>query len=493
MRNLMLTTALIALGLPALADDAALLIGVERYQDLRRLSGGADVARANRDLRDAGYVVTALTNGSARDTQRVLGEFMSDVGNADRLVVGLSGRFMTDGERTWFLTADARQPSLFTIASTAVSLESLMAVLARVPGQAVLVLGLDASANATQDEYLREGLGRLNIPQGVSVVISPPNLTDDVLSDAVARPGGNIMAYVSGNRRLAVQGYAPQVLVLQPDEGTPAVQTPVLDSTLVLWERAQAANTADSYRDFLSTHPNSPYAAEARRRLGDIENDPLRIAQLAEEALNLSRNERRALQQNLTLLDYNTRGVDGIFGPGTRGAIRNWQQTNGFAQTGYLTAEQISRIDGQASRRAAAIAAEEAEARAAAERLDRAFWEETGARGDQAGYRAYLDRYPEGLFAREARAALEKLQANQSQGNDLARAEEEALNINPVLARLIESRLDQLGFDPGPVDGRFDDDTRRALARYQAQRNLPATGYLNQPTLARLLADTFGR
>lgn len=493
MRNLMLTTALIALGLPALADDAALLIGVERYQDLRRLSGGADVTRADGDLRDAGYVVAALTNGSARDTQRVLGDFMAEVGDADRLVVGLSGRFVTDGPRTWFLTADAGQPDLFAMGSTAVSLDSLMAVMARVPGQAVLVLGLDSGASSAQGDYLREGLGELDIPQGVTVLIAPPNQTDDILSDAVARPGVNIMAYVQDNRRLAARGYVPQRLILQPDD-TAEGPAPVIDPTRPFWEQAQKTNTADSYRNFLFAYPNSPYAAEARRRLDDIESNPVRLAEQGEAALNLSRNERRDIQRNLTLLDYNTRGVDGIFGPGTRGAIRNWQQTNGFAQTGYLNAEQISRIDAQASRRAAEIEAEEAEARATAERLDRAFWEETGARGDEAGYRIYLDRYPEGLFAEEARAALNQSQEEeQEQGSDLARAEEEALNINPVLARLIESRLDQLGFNPGRVDGQFDSDTRSAIARYQTRRNLPATGYLNQPTLARLLADTLGR
>lgn len=495
MRNLILTTALVALGAPALADDAALLIGVERYQDLRRLSGGADVTRADDDLRNAGYVVAALTNGPARDTHGVLADFLDEVGDADRLVIGLSGRFVTDGRRTWFLTADAAQPSLFSLGSTAVSLDSLMAVLARVPGQAVLVLGIDAGADDTLDDFLREGLGDLDIPQGVTVLIGPPNQTDDVLSDAVARPGRNLMDYVRDNRRFAVQGYVPQTLILQPDDA-PLVQVPVIDPTLEYWENAQETNTADSYRDFLFAYPDSPFAVEARRRLDEIENDPVRMAELAEAALNLSRNERRAIQQNLTLLDYNTRGVDGIFGPGTRGAIRNWQQTNGFAQTGYLNAEQISRIDGQASRRAAEIAAEEAEARAAAERLDRAFWEETGARGDEVGYRTYLDRYPEGLFAQEAREALNQSQPqeqDQSQGRDLARAEEAALNINPVLARLIESRLDQLGFNPGRVDGRFDSDTRSAIARYQTRRNLPATGYLNEPTLARLLADTFGR
>ncbi|WP_296427026.1 peptidoglycan-binding protein [Yoonia sp.] len=489
MRKLILTAALAAMALPAVADDAALLIGVERYRDLSRVSGGTDVTRADDDLRDAGYTVLALTNGSARDMARSLADFTTEAENADRLVVGLSGRFVTDGGRAWFLSADADSPTLFGMGGTAVSLDSIMAVLAKTPGQSVLILGLDTGADDTLDTYLREGLGDLDVPQGVTVLIGAPNVADDVLSDAVTRAGGDVMAFVRDNRRLTAVGYAPQRLVMQPQAGDAApAPRPISDPTLSFWTAAQAANTADSYRNFLFQYPNSPYAAEARRRLDEIENDPVRMDQLAEDALNLSRSERRAIQENLTLLDYNTRGVDGIFGPGSRSAIRNWQQTNGFNQTSFLTAEQISRIDGQASRRAAEIAAEEERARAEAERLDRAFWEETGARGDEAGYRAYLDRYPTGIFAEEASNQL-----GQSRGSNLARAEEEALNINPVLARLIESRLDQLGFNPGRVDGRFDSDTRRAIADYQVRSSLPGTGYLNQPTLARLLADTFGR
>ncbi len=203
--------------------------------------------------------------------------------------------------------------------------------------------------------------------------------------------------------------------------------------------------------------------------------------------MNLTRNERRAIQRNLTLLGYNTRGVDGIFGQGSRGAIRNWQQQNGYAQTSFLTTEQINRLDAQASRRAAEIEAEEERARAEAEQLDRDYWEETGANGSASGARAYLQRYPEGIFADRARSALAEADNSQAQ------AREDALNINSTLRRLIESRLASLGFNPGPVDGRFNGATRRAIRDYQAARNLTATGFIDQPTLARLLADTFGR
>ena len=493
MRQLTLIAAIAALAMPAFADDTAVLMGVSRYDDLRRVSGGDDLLDAAQDLRNAGYRVTTLENGAARDMKRLMAAFSEAVDSGDRLVVGLSGRFATDEARTWFLAEDTPTPAPFNLDS-AISVDTVMQVLAKSPGQAVLVLGYQQSNFASFGPYLREGVGRLDIPQGVTVIYGEPSELDDVLGDAIASPGANVIAFARNNRRLNTLGFQPESLVMQPATSTDVEPEPEpeIDTSIAAWNAAQRANSIDAYSAFISDYPDSPFTLEAERRITELERDPIRLAELAEEGLNLTRNERRAIQRNLTLLEYNTRGVDGIFGPGTRGAIRNWQQDNGFPQTSFLTPSQINRIDGQASRRAAEIEAEEAEARAETERLDREYWEETGAQGDQAGYRAYLERYPEGVFADNAREALAALNPP-VQDNGQAQAREEALNINPVLRRLIESRLASLGYNPGPQDGRFDRNTRRAIAAYQTDRNLSATGYIDQPTLARLLSDTFGR
>ena len=496
MRRLTISAAFALLAAPLFAQDAALLMGVDRYQEFRRVAGGTDVVVGISALRDAGYAVSSLENGAGGDMRRLLDRLAVDAPGAGRLVVGLSGRFVTDGRRTWLLPADApAQPSLFTL-ENAVSIDSVLNVLAQAPGRAVLVLGVNASDTAQIDPYLRQGIGDLDIPQGVTVFSGPPNVADNIMVDAIAVQGRDVMQFVRNTRAVQIAGYQPGSLVMQADPIEVAAPARAGDPSLPFWEDAQAANTADAYRVFLLGHPNSQYAAEARRRLEQIENDPVLVAEQGESALNLNRDQRRAVQANLTLLDYDTRGVDGIFGQGTRRAIRNWQQINGFAQTSFLTTEQINRIDAQANRRQAEIDVADAAARADAERLDRAYWEETGARGTQAGYRAYLNRYPEGVFAERATNALTPDPAPApppAADNGQARAQENALNINPVMARLIESRLSQLGFDPGSVDGQFDAATRRAIGQYQADRSISATGFLTQATLARLLADTFGR
>ncbi len=496
MRKISLIAALTVFALPAVADDIALLVGIERYQDLRRVPGASDVLDSAQDLRRAGYDVTTLSNGTSANMGRMLNRFAQSATDADRLIVGLSGRFVTDGARSWLLATDSQSPTYFGL-SDAISVDSVLQVLEQASGQAILILGYDLDGDAQFGDYLREGVGDLNIPQGVTVLYGEPNSTDGVVMEAITVPGADVMAFARDARWLNIAGYAPRSLVMQPNDED-AETRPSGHPTLQFWIAAQELNTADAYRDFALNYPRSPFAQEARTRLDEIENDPQRLAEIAEAELALTRNARREIQRDLTLLDYNTRGVDGIFGPGSRRAIRNWQQSNGFAQTSFLTEEQINRIDAQASRRAAEIAEAEERVRAQAEQLDRAYWEETGARGDAAGYRAYLNTYPDGIFAEEARAALDE-DANETENeggaesNQAAADAEAALRINPVLARLIESRLSQMGFNPGQVDGRFDSETRGAISRYQTRGGLPATGYLNERTLARLLADTFGR
>ena len=63
----------------------------------------------------------------------------------------------------------------------------------------------DESDDNAFGPYLREGLGDLDIPQGVTVVIGGTTYVDDLLQDAVARPGGDVMDYVRDTRRLRAE------------------------------------------------------------------------------------------------------------------------------------------------------------------------------------------------------------------------------------------------------------------------------------------------
>jgi peptidoglycan hydrolase-like protein with peptidoglycan-binding domain len=548
MRRLLLTSAFALLTAPALADDAALILGTERYEVLGRLPGAAGVVFAADGLTALGYTVTALPNGRADTMAVALASFMAAEPGTGRTIVALSGRFVTDGRRTWFLSAEAPAPGILTLGPTAVPVESLLQILGDAPGRAVLLLGVDNGQDAVFDGWLTEGIGSLNVPQGVTVLRGDPGDVAAFMTDDMPVAGADLAKLVAQNGTLTVQGFLPEGFVFMPPAPTeaPVIEVPVVDNTgaeTALWEGAVALDTVEAYRNYLRRFPTGPHADAAETAIAAIIAEPNRVDRLAEDALALTRDQRRNIQRNLSLLDFNPRGIDGIFGPGTRGAITNWQQDNGFTQTSYLTNEQINRIEAQAARRSAQLEAEAERTRAEQARLDRAFWDETGASGDEAGYRAYLDRFPDGLFSEDAadqlaliedakrreaeaedRAAWDRVrdadriegyetylrafpdgvfkaeaqariaaltQAQTDQGaNEDAAAMEQALNLNVVATRLVEVRLDQLGLNPGEVDGRFDDATRRAIRRYQRDRDLPVSGYLNEPTVVRLLADS---
>jgi hypothetical protein len=254
-------------------------------------------------------------------------------------------------------------------------------------------------------------------------------------------------------------------------------------------------------------------------------------------ALGLGREQRRDIQRDLSLLGYNPRGIDGIFGPGSRAAIAAWQRAEGYPPTSYLTAPQIDDMAEHAAIRAAELEREAAARKAEEERQDTIYWRETGRKGDEAGLRAYLARYPDGLYseiadqrlaeielskraaaAAEERAFWDDVRANDNEaayrrylqrypngafaeeaearldaltedaGNAEARAEEQRVAGNAITRLLVENRLRAAGFDPGPIDGVFNNRTRRAIRQFQRAAGLEVSGYVTQHTMVRLLA-----
>ena len=416
---------------------------------------------------------------------------------------------------------------------------------------------MEREADGAFDGYVSQGLGALAVPQGVTVLTGDPRDVAAFMADELSRPRGDLAALVEDNGALRAQGYLPaafRFMPAAPDAAEPpvvAVPDGPSAAEAALWQGAAALDTVEAYRNYLRVYPQGAFAGPARDAIAGILSDPDRAARLEEEALRLSRDQRRTVQANLAVLDFDPRGIDGVFGAGTRAAIVNWQQVNGYPQTSFLDAEQVARLSEQAR---AAQAAEE-QARRAAIAADDRYWQETGGGESVEGMRAYLARYPEGRHAEQAegriaaveaavrqaaqaesaawaaareagsaaayarylaaypegrhageardarRAALAREAAAQDGDGDgdgdggdrdAARAAEASLGLTPLTTRVIEARLAAIGFDPGAVDGTLDGDARAALRGYQRDRDLRATGFLDEATLVRLVADTLG-
>ena len=78
--------------------------------------------------------------------------------------------------------------------------------------------------------------------------------------------------------------------------------------------------------------------------------------------------------------------------------------------------------------------------------------------------------------------------SSEIRGTALAAAAREAPRAapEPRFVRDAQQALRDLGYEPGPIDGRVGPRTRTALQRYQHAEGLPATGRLDAETMVRL-------
>lgn len=503
MRRTILAAAIAAFPFAALAENLALVVANGNYDSLPDIRLGDEIDAAIRALGEAGFEVIELRDTRFGAAASGLADARERIEAADRLAILVAGHFAQSNGASWLLARDARQPDAFTVGAQAVPLAPLMGLAAAHPGAAAVLIA-DETGRLRLGPGLAPGAAPAPAPQGVAVFTGTARGILSTLRGGLLDRGQSLAA-LAGDLPAGVsaEGFLPGGFAFLPAEGEEATARP---------------------------EPARPEPVQALDPEG------------AEAALGLSRETRRAVQRDLEILGYDPRGIDGIFGRGTRAAIRTWQEDNDVPGTGFLTGNQVVLLQEQGAARSAELEAEAARRQAEEDRRDAAYWGETGSGGSEQGLRAYLARYPDGLYAERARAALgpyeaarrEEAAAADRQAWDAAReadtarayerylaenpegafrreaearraalsgretedeaiaaarAEEAAIAGNVIARLLIEQRLTQLGEDPGAVDGAFDETTRRALRRFQRARDLPVTGYVSQATMARLLGS----
>jgi hypothetical protein len=115
---------------------------------------------------------------------------------------------------------------------------------------------------------------------------------------------------------------------------------------------------------------------------------------------------------------------------------------------------------------------------------------------------AYLTNYPNGTFKSLALARIASLENGPSTTTrnlttgvdpatfnaDATQTTEDQIGLDKGQRRDVQRRLTGLGFDT-KVSGKFDEDTRSVISRWQAARGYPKTGYLNSLQHKALLAE----
>lgn len=212
--------------------------------------------------------------------------------------------------------------------------------------------------------------------------------------------------------------------------------------------QAQRLNTARGYRSYLAKFPNGAYRINANRALVKLgaSVDPTlpptqppptdgatQTAASIEASLGLGRSQRIQIQQQLTAIGYPTGIADGLWGAKTRTAIGQWQKANKLVITGYVTARQVR------------------------------------------------------LLALQAGPVVAPAPGTPDQPDDVV--EERLLGLNFDERREVQRRLTALGYRTFGFDGNFGRNTRLALADWQRDEGLRASGYLTADQFRRLLGQ----
>ena len=539
-------------GTPVLAEDLALVIGNSTYAHTVDVRDGRTAFDVTKALADAGYTVKEARNATRDDLRDILQEFSENAMEADRLIVVFTGHLLHSDTETYLTPTDLKDPRASSIPLQAPSLSSFLDIAGDHAGGSAIVLGYNdgtggffsgGEAGFPNAEGLTPGLGEMDIPQGVLVLTGPPAKVTRALRDEFLKTGKTTQdAAAALAEDVVAAGYISRFSTLAPTPDAPSASAPVVSEEQSYWRVAQNTDTVDGYVDFLSRYPSGALAELARIRIEELKSAKPEVstAEQEEQDLGLTRGDRRQIQRDLTLLDHDPRGIDGLFGPATRRAIISWQDANRFEMTGFLNKRQYELLHEQAEIRGERLA-EEARRKAEEERAaDIRFWNQTGANGEEADLRVYLRNYPDGVYSEEARAQLddiERQRAEETQGPEreawaaaedsdtvesyeqylkqypggifmetaqerifalrqqdedkamleAAQQDEAALGLNSSAWELIERRLAQEKLDPGQVDGKITDKTRKAIRNFQSSANLKVTGYMDRSTLSRLI------
>lgn len=521
--------------LGALAEGAALLLVGDEYRRLPEAGGANDARGLGQMLAASGFRVVTSIDEDADDAARAMEDFRVLARTADRVFVLVAGHVVSSARESWLLGPYAENPTDITIGADAVPLGPLLDIAAGHPGQALLMVA--PSDDAPDGAGLVAGIA-LVPPQGVTLVTGELDDVLDVARDVALVPGRSLSRAPRG---VQVSGFVSSAVPFLPlPIGVAPAPAPAPDRESVFWDVVKGRGDKAAFEAYLDAFPNGRYAALARAAIREFGTSAEAQAEATEAALGFDRDARRKIQRDLSLLGFDPRGIDGIFGPGSRAAITAWQRANGHPDTGFLTAEQVRVLGDAAAIRAAELEREAAARKAEDDRRDTSYWRETGRGADEAGLRAYLARYPDGLFsdiaelrlseieaekraaaAADERALWDRVRANDSEASysnylrqypngafaDAARArlaelrssadnsaaiaaakaEEDRVAGNSVTRLLVENRLAAAGFNPGAIDGNFDNATRRAIRRFQRASDIEVTGFVTQATMVRLL------
>lgn len=565
---------ILATGAAAAQDRQALLIGNGSYQNAPTPQTAArDVRKVAEALRAAGWTVSASTDLDRAEMREALDRFAESAADAEDALIYYSGHALRSDGRTYLAPVDQAAGSVVEVLFDGVPLDLVMQVAGMASKEGVVFIDGAQLEGFEPTSYVEPGLGSIEAPPGVVVVSAAPpgqairrspgqeSRFARTIVERFLAPGAEVMATANEvGAPIWVTGKLQDALVLAPAAEPRQRGDLEQEIELAYWRTAERSGRPEDYRAYLDRYPDGVFADFAHDRLGEPGSQAGERAGQAgetqatpesqgEAAMALAPDRIFQVQQWLRATGFEPGSLDGVMGPNTRDALRDWQRAEGLPATGYLSRASLERLSRQGAEALAEQRRRQAEEQRVAEADDDGYWAATGADGTAAGYRAYLQRYPQGRHAAQARAALDRLPDAQTdqppsderrqyqaarradtvgayraylsaypQGawSDEARARlddleaaagvqpqngaqtrqsaaartETALALNARDRQSVEQRLRSLGYEPGPIDGQLDERSRVAIESYQASRGMQPTGYLDRQTVVGIVQET---
>lgn len=392
---------------PVAAGQHALVIGNGDYTNLEPLQSARPAAlRVEQLMREKGFTVSMATDATNGAMRAAIQAFAQRLAAGDTAFVFYSGHAFQLMDRNYLVPVNADLRSRLDLIAQAVDIASILNAMQRVPLR-LGALFIDAAFEtdfAKSGDGMKGGLAPIEVDTNDWVVMlaAQPNrvfpirpgqttlfgralITElskldtmlDTLIDSVAE---RVRRASAGRQTVWVSSTltgAP-VPLREPEPGaspTPTVQAPPPTPTVpspaaaeppaippgdtprrtgadtILWETIADSTDPGVFAAFLARYPDSRHAAAAQERLTALrERQPpatpstYDLSALIAFDQTLSYEERAKVQRHLREMGLYDGAVDGVFGTGTRSAIRAFQERGGSRRTGYLTPEELDSL-----------------------------------------------------------------------------------------------------------------------------------------------------
>ena len=303
------------------AGRVALVVGNSAYAEIGALPNpGNDASDVATALGRLGFDVTTVRDADRAGMNEALRAFTRESAGADVALVFYAGHGLEMDGVNYLVPVDARLERDTDVRFEAVALDD---VLASTTGASLRLVILDACRNNPLARSMQRTGASRSVSRGSFGDLDESLLGNETLV-AYAAAAGTTAADGTGRN----SPYTAALLAY--------LEEPVELLTLFRRVRNQVLATTNGeqrpweYQSLLGEHylGVSPAAGSA------LGGDP----RLVEAALVPDRTARRRVQQRLAAAGFSPGPADGVFGPGTRSAIRRWQASRGTAATGYLDA-----------------------------------------------------------------------------------------------------------------------------------------------------------